>query len=43
MILAGYVILHMLGNLKALQGNGGGDGASIDSYAEWLRTFGEPG
>lgn len=41
-ILAAYVILHMLGNLKSLQGNGGGGEAAVDSYAEWLRTFGEP-
>ncbi len=40
-ILAAYVILHVLGNLKTLQGAGGGDPA-IDTYAEWLRTFGEP-
>jgi succinate dehydrogenase / fumarate reductase, cytochrome b subunit len=39
--LALYVVLHMLGNLKAFQGPGGGDPA-IDKYAEWLRTFGEP-
>ncbi len=41
-ILAAYVILHMLGNLKALQGNGDGGESSIDKYAEWLRTFGQP-
>lgn len=41
-ILAAYVILHMLGNLKTLQGNGDGSAAAIDTYAEWLRTFGEP-
>jgi succinate dehydrogenase / fumarate reductase cytochrome b subunit len=41
-ILAAYVILHMLGNLKTLQGNGGDSAAAIDTYAEWLRTFGEP-
>jgi succinate dehydrogenase / fumarate reductase cytochrome b subunit len=40
-ILALYVLLHALGNLKALQG-GGGEEAPIDSYAEWLRTLGEP-
>ena len=40
LILAGYVLLHALGNLKALQGTGGGDGASVDKYGEWLRTFG---
>jgi succinate dehydrogenase / fumarate reductase cytochrome b subunit len=41
-ILAAYVILHMLGNLKTLQGPGSGAGASVDVYGEWLRTFGEP-
>jgi succinate dehydrogenase / fumarate reductase cytochrome b subunit len=41
LILAGYVILHMLGNLKALQGAGGGEPA-IDKYAEWLRDAGGP-
>jgi len=40
-ILALYVILHMLGNLKAFQGPGGGN-AAIDRYAEFLRTAGEP-
>jgi succinate dehydrogenase / fumarate reductase cytochrome b subunit len=40
-ILAGYVILHALGNLKGLQGPGGGN-AAIDQYAEWLRTVGGP-
>jgi succinate dehydrogenase / fumarate reductase cytochrome b subunit len=39
--LALYVVLHMLGNLKAFQGPGGGDPA-IDKYAEWLRTVGGP-
>lgn len=41
-ILALYVILHMLGNLKALQGNGGSGEAAIDTYAEWLRNVGGP-
>ncbi len=40
-LLAGYVILHALGNLKGLQGPGGGDPA-IDQYAEFLRTVGGP-
>jgi succinate dehydrogenase / fumarate reductase cytochrome b subunit len=40
-VLALYVILHALGNLKGLQGPGGGD-AAIDRYAEFLRTAGEP-
>ncbi len=40
-VLVLYVVLHMLGNLKAFQGVGA-DGAAIDHYAEWLRTVGEP-
>jgi len=40
-ILAAYVVLHVLGNLKAFQGVGP-DGAAIDTYSEWLRTVGEP-
>jgi succinate dehydrogenase / fumarate reductase, cytochrome b subunit len=40
-ILIAYVILHVLGNLKALQGAGGGAPA-LDAYAEWLRTAGDP-
>lgn len=40
-ILVGYVVLHMLGNLNSLYGNGGGD-ARVDDYAHWLRAFGEP-
>lgn len=40
-VLVGYVILHMVGNLNSLYGPGDGD-ARIDSYAEWLRNFGEP-
>ncbi|MGI8728220.1 MAG: succinate dehydrogenase cytochrome b subunit [Solirubrobacterales bacterium] len=42
-ILAGYVILHMLGNLKTFQGNGSPEvAAPLDKYAEFLRTVGEP-
>lgn len=41
-ILAAYVILHALGNLKALQGPNSGGEASIDVYAEWLRDVGGP-
>jgi succinate dehydrogenase / fumarate reductase cytochrome b subunit len=41
LILALYVIGHMLGNLKTLQGAGGGDPA-VDRYAEWLRHIGSP-
>lgn len=40
-ILAGYVVLHVLGNLKAFQGDGSG-GAPIDAYASFLRTVGAP-
>ncbi len=40
-VLVLYVIAHMLGNLKAFQGIGA-NGAPIDTYAEWIRTVGEP-
>ena len=40
-ILVLYVIVHALANLKAFQGIGGGE-AAINTYAEWLRTFGRP-
>jgi succinate dehydrogenase / fumarate reductase, cytochrome b subunit len=38
-VLVVYVVLHVLGNLKAFQG---GDGTAIDDYAAWLRDVGEP-
>ena len=42
-VLAAYVILHALANLKALQGPGGGGGpAALDEYAEFLRHAGGP-
>lgn len=41
-ILAAYVILHALGNLKALQGPGDGGPAAIDEYAGFLRSVGGP-
>ena len=41
-LLAAYVILHALGNLKGLQGPGDGGTAAIDEYSEFLRTVGEP-
>ncbi len=42
-VLVLYVILHVLGNLKTLQGAGSEDSvAAVDSYAHWLRTVGEP-
>ncbi len=41
-ILVLYVVAHAAGNLKAFQGTGDSSGASLDHYAEWLRTVGEP-
>lgn len=41
-ILAAYVILHALGNLKALQGPGDGGPAPVDEYASFLREAGGP-
>jgi succinate dehydrogenase / fumarate reductase cytochrome b subunit len=40
-ILVGYLVLHMVGNLNSLFGPGGEE-ARVDWYAEWLRSFGEP-
>jgi succinate dehydrogenase / fumarate reductase cytochrome b subunit len=40
-LLAGFVIAHMLGNLKALEGPGRGH-AALDRYAHFLRTLGSP-
>jgi succinate dehydrogenase cytochrome b subunit len=40
-ILALWVVLHMLGNLKAIEGAGRGNPA-IDRYASFLRTVGSP-
>ncbi len=40
-IIAIWVVLHMLGNLKAIEGPGGGN-AAIDRYAHFLRTAGSP-
>ncbi len=40
-ILAVWVVLHMLGNLKAIEGPGHGH-AAIDRYASFLRTAGSP-
>ena len=40
-ILALYVLLHALGNLKTLQGPGGNESA-VDRYADWLRDVGHP-
>src|SRR5882672_8177326 len=36
-VLVGFVIAHMLGNLKVFLG-----AAAIDTYAAFLRTMGEP-
>jgi succinate dehydrogenase / fumarate reductase cytochrome b subunit len=41
LIFAIFVVLHMLGNLKAIEGAGGGH-AAIDSYARFLRRLGSP-
>ena len=37
LVFVGFVLLHMYGNLKALQGQ-----EAFNTYAEHLRTFGEP-
>jgi succinate dehydrogenase / fumarate reductase cytochrome b subunit len=36
-ILLGYVLAHMIGNLKVFLG-----ASHLNEYAEWLRTLGEP-
>lgn len=41
-IMALWLLGHMLGNLKALYGPGSSQAAAIDHYAEWLRTVGAP-
>ncbi len=41
-VLFGFVILHMIGNLKALTGNDAGGVPHVDTYAHFLRTMGEP-
>jgi succinate dehydrogenase / fumarate reductase cytochrome b subunit len=43
-IMAVWVLLHMLGNLKAIEGNGSASHgqAAIDVYARFLRTAGGP-
>jgi succinate dehydrogenase / fumarate reductase, cytochrome b subunit len=40
-IIATWVVLHMLGNLKAIEGPGHGNPA-LDRYAHFLRTVGAP-
>ena len=37
MVLMGYVLAHMIGNLKVYFGE-----SSLDRYSEWLRQVGEP-
>jgi len=37
LVFVGFVLLHMYGNLKSLQGE-----VAFNTYAEHLRTFGEP-
>ena len=37
LVFVGYVLLHMYGNLKTLSGE-----EAFNTYAEHLRTFGEP-
>lgn len=37
-ILLGYVLLHMIGNLKLYQGE-----AEMNAYADWIRVIGYPG
>ncbi len=41
-ILLGFVILHMLGNLKTFTGTDARGVPHIDVYARFLRTMGEP-
>ena len=41
-VLMLYIVAHVLGNLKTFQGDGGGQGAAVDHYAEFLRTVGDP-
>ena len=36
-VLLGYVLAHMIGNLKVFLGE-----EHINDYAEWLRDLGEP-
>lgn len=44
LVLVGYVVLHMVGNLTTLLGASGGEGgtAQVDEYGHWLREFGTP-
>jgi succinate dehydrogenase / fumarate reductase cytochrome b subunit len=40
-VIAVWIVLHMLGNLKAIEGPGHGNPA-LDRYAHFLRTVGSP-
>jgi succinate dehydrogenase / fumarate reductase, cytochrome b subunit len=40
LILVGYLVLHMAGNLAVF--SGAGDDPRIDQYSHWLREFGTP-
>ena len=37
MVLMGFVLVHMIGNLKLYFG-----ATALDRYSHWLRTVGEP-
>ena len=37
LVLGAFVLVHLVGNLKVWSG-----AASLDEYARWLRTVGEP-
>jgi len=41
-ILFGFVVLHMLGNLKTFTGSDDNGVPHVDQYAHFLRTMGEP-
>ncbi len=41
-ILFGFVVLHMIGNLKAFTGSDDNGVPHVDEYAHFLRTMGEP-
>ena len=41
-VLFGFVLAHMIGNLKMLGGMGSDGVAAMDTYAEFLRDFGYP-
>jgi len=41
-VLFGFVVMHMAGNLKAFTGNASDGVPHVDIYAHFLRTMGEP-